>query len=108
MILRQKNNTELNSLLNQKKTIDFLDALDIVSKEANLEKETKTSIKKLHQIRNEIQHRAIDLPLDKKEEIRNFKPHLSKLIGSLFPEFFLNEANLWEVNFIDRIRNYKK
>lgn len=82
-----KNNLKINVLLHKDKTIGFNDVLDIVSKLVKLDKEDKEKIIKFHKIRNEIQHRALIIPMNKQEEIAIFSPALKNLYNKMFPEF---------------------
>jgi len=80
-----KEDTDIKTLINKDKTIGYLDCLDLVSKIVNFRKKDK--IVRFHRIRNEIQHRATNLPLNKEEEISNFYPYFKELYGLMFPDF---------------------
>ena len=67
--------------------LSFTDCLRIVSKILNLDQNAKEEILKFHKIRNEIQHRATNIPLNKGEAIANFSPSLDELYIKMFPEF---------------------
>lgn len=98
---RNAKNKKIEEILDNDKTIGFKDALDLVLKILNLnandKTEIRTHIEKFHSIRNEIQHRALNLPFDKSEEMKKFYPILRKLYIKIFPDqtdFF----PLWESN----------
>ncbi|MBI4210446.1 MAG: hypothetical protein HY544_02990 [Candidatus Diapherotrites archaeon] len=71
------------------RTIDYGDCLKIVLRNLRLEEDEKTelqeAITKFHKLRNEIQHRATNIPLDKMEKITDFYPQLKKLFEKMFP-----------------------
>ncbi len=81
-----KENSSINGYLIKDRTIDFVDAFKIVSKKVGLSKNTKKIIIDFHDLRNNIQHRALDIPLDKFERIGEFKPQLKELYHKMFPE----------------------
>lgn len=72
------------------KSLDYIDCLDIVSKEINLEQEKKDKILRFHYIRNEIQHLALNLVLDKGEAINDFFPILQEMYEKMFPDFSIS------------------
>lgn len=72
-------------LLNDK-TIGFRDAFNIVCENIALFDNTKKIIINFSNLRNEIQHRASDKPLDRSENIKNFTPELKELYIKMFPE----------------------
>ena len=47
----------------------------------------KNKILQFHRLRNEIQHRATNLPQDKGKEIEVFYPYFKELYNLMFPEF---------------------
>ena len=79
-------------ILNKDKTIDYYDCLNLVCQEINndetkFSREKQDKILNFHRLRNEIQHRAINIPQDKKEEIRLFYPYFKELYTLMFPKF---------------------
>ena len=78
--------TKIKDLLNEKKTIEYVDCLEIISREINFDSNEKDKIKRFHYLRNEIQHRALDIPLDKGEKIEEFAPVLYNLYKKMFPD----------------------
>lgn len=75
-----------DNFLNKKKTIGYIDCLNLISKILNFDDSKKKRIIKFHEIRNEIQHRSIDLPINKEEEIVNFYPSFRDLYNLMFQE----------------------
>ncbi len=71
------------------KTLDYVGCLDLVCGKGGitLEQVKKDQILRFHSIRNEIQHRALNLVLDKGEEINSFFPILQELYEKMFPDF---------------------
>ena len=87
---RGAKNKKLKYLLNDDNTIRFSEALELVLKTVKLTKDEKTRIKdgvkKFHSIRNEVQHRALEIPFNKSEEMGKFYPILRELYVKMFPE----------------------
>jgi len=69
------------------KTLNYPDCLNLIAKKISLNVKTRNEILEFHKIRNEIQHRAIDLPLNKKEKIINFYPYFKEFYELMFPEY---------------------
>ena len=72
------------------RSLSYGECLDLVAKELKkdetpLSEDRKRQIKEFHELRNNIQHRAIDLPLNKRERIGNFYPYLKGLYEAMFP-----------------------
>ena len=84
--------TKIESLLRKDRTIDYMDCLDIVSKKINLSPNEKAKIKEFHNIRNNIQHKGLNIPLNKGEKIVEFSPLLEKMYGNMFPDS-INKIN---------------
>lgn len=82
-----KKNAQLQDFLHNDKTIGFEDALGIIIKKISLSAECKKIFKEFHKLRNEIQHRALCIPLDKTEKIDHFAPCLIKFYSQLFPQW---------------------
>jgi len=76
-----------NNILDNSKTIEYLECLKLVCKEVPFENTKQKKILEFHRLRNEIQHRSTNIPLDKSEKIRNFYPYLKELYELMFPEF---------------------
>lgn len=69
------------------KTLSYPNCLELVSKIINqIDKPTKDRILDFHKLRNEIQHRAINIPLDKKDKITEFYPSLKNLYELMYPD----------------------
>ncbi len=81
-----KKDSSINEYLIKNRTIDFMDAFKVVSKKVGLSENTKSIITNFHNLRNEIQHRALEVPLDKSERIEEFRPQLRELYEKIFPE----------------------
>ena len=76
--------------LNKSKTIEYGDCLKIVCKNISpntFNEEKQKKILKFHKIRNEIQHRAININQNKKTEIELFYPYFKELHSLMFPEY---------------------
>jgi len=82
-----KANNKISDLLDEKKTISFPQALKITSKLVNLNNQDKKVINDFHDLRNNIQHRALNIPLNKAEKIDNFKPILYNFYKLMFPTY---------------------
>lgn len=73
-------------VLDMDRTISFEDCLNIVSSQVRLTPKKEEKIKTFHKLRNEIQHRAINLNLDKTEMIENFYPIFRELYELMYPD----------------------
>ncbi|MCK5334324.1 MAG: hypothetical protein KAJ24_07425 [Candidatus Aenigmarchaeota archaeon] len=77
-----------SDFLDKSKTMKYADCLELVLKELDLPSGDKERLKKVilkfHKLRNEIQHRAINIPLDREEQITNFRPCLQELLNLMF------------------------
>ncbi len=69
------------------KTILYQDCINLVCKHITFEKEKIKKVMEFHYLRNEIQHRSLDVPLNKEEHIRLFFPLFRELFGKMFPEY---------------------
>lgn len=74
-------------VIDNDKTLDYPECLSIASKEVKFSKEKQDKILRFHRLRNEIQHRATNLPLNKGEEIFNFYPYFKELYEKMFPDY---------------------
>ena len=74
-------------ILDNEKNIDYGECLNLVCKNVDFSQDKRDVIMKFHRLRNEIQHRATNLPLDKKEKISEFYPYFKELYNLMFPEF---------------------
>lgn len=81
-----KKGIKTKDLPNSDRLINFTDCLNIVSERIKLDPSTKSKVLKFRKIRNEIQHRATNLPFNKGEEIINYSPALNELYHKMFPE----------------------
>ncbi len=81
-----KKGSLIEKYINGDKTIDFIEVLNIVSKKIRLSNGAKKNIESFHNLRNVIQHKALDIPLDKTERIEAFRPQLKELYEKMFPE----------------------
>lgn len=81
-----KRDSTISEYIFKDKTMDFVDVFNIVSEKVDLSKNTKKIITEFHNLRNEIQHRALEIPLDKFERIEKFRPQLRELYEKMFPE----------------------
>lgn len=81
-----KTDSVIAHYLSTDRTISFIEALDIVSKKVGLSTNTRKIIANFHNLRNEIQHRALKISLDKSEKIAEFRPQLKELYEKMFPE----------------------
>jgi len=79
--------TQLKNLLNENKTISFMDALNLVCKLTDLDSSDKDVIVRFHKLRNEIQHKGMYLNLNETEKIGNFCPSLQILYDKMFPKY---------------------
>ena len=69
-----KSSTSIIEIMDKNKTLGFQDILELFSKISELPPLEKTKIEKFHKkLRNEIQHRALNLPMNKGEKIEDFK-----------------------------------
>jgi hypothetical protein len=68
------------------RTLGYESCLELVSKKIEFPKNKKEVIKSFHSLRNEIQHRSLDLPLDKVERIENFYPILKEFYDKMFQD----------------------
>lgn len=80
-------NIKVRNILDNERTIGFYDTSRLVFRIIRIEPEKKTKITRFHKIRNEIQHRALNLPINKEEEIERFFPVLRELYVKMFPEY---------------------
>ena len=76
-----------DKILDKSKTLDYPECLKLVSNQVNFNRAKQDKILEFHKLRNEIQHRSTNIPLDKKEKIRNFYPQLKEFYELMFPEF---------------------
>lgn len=79
-----KRSTSIIEIMDKNKTLDFMDILELFSKTSELPSLEKKKIKKFHDLRNEIQHRALNLPMNKGEKIEDFKPVISSVYRRAF------------------------
>ncbi|MCK4458810.1 MAG: hypothetical protein KAU52_03685 [Methanosarcinales archaeon] len=71
--------------MDKNKTLGFQDILELFSKISELPPLEKTKIEKFHKkLRNEIQHRALNLPMNKGEKIEDFKLVISSVYRRAF------------------------
>ncbi len=82
-----KKKTQFKTLLNKNKTIDYISCLNIISNILKLDGIKREKLKRFHKIRNEIQHRSTDLPINKEEEIIKFYPYFKSFYQQMFPDF---------------------
>ena len=84
-----KKGVKKEDILDKDKTMEYVDCLKLIcNKLVNGFSEDKTKkIIKFHKLRNEIQHRAINLGLNKGEEIELFYPFFKELYILMFPEY---------------------
>lgn len=82
-----------SEILNHDKTLSYPEALDLVCKNIDFNEDNKKRMKKFHEVRNEIQHRAINITMRKDISIMLFYPYLIEIYGKLFPQ----NANLPEI-----------
>ena len=75
-----------SELLDYDKTISYLDALNLVCREVGFAQDKKEKIAEFHKLRNEIQHRATNIQLNKLEKINNFLPFFEELSRLMFPK----------------------
>lgn len=92
-----KKGVKKEDIESKSKTIAYRDCLNLVCKHIDFDKEKKEKVMQFHKIRNEIQHRAIDIPLKKEEHIRLFYPLFQELFGKMFPEFGNVFPNMSEI-----------
>src|SRR3989344_5369236 len=80
--------TKTDDFIKEAKTLEYEKCLDIITSKEHipLKRESKTTIIKFHQLRNEIQHRAKYIPDDKRSRIKEFYPCLKELFGLMFPD----------------------
>ena len=72
--------------LSKSKSMDYVDALRLVSKKLNFIKSEQDKILAFHKLRNEIQHRATYLPVNKVTEIIMVYPSMKKLYLKMFED----------------------
>ena len=78
-------NKPIKELLKKNRTFIFDDIFTIFSKILELTPDEKQAIKKFHGLRNEIQHRALQLPTtDKGKEIEEFIPKFKIIYRKAF------------------------
>jgi hypothetical protein len=82
-----KNGVKQEKILDMDRTMSYEDSLNLVSKQLRLPTEKKEKIKSFHKLRSEIQHRAINLYLDKTEMIENFYPIFRELYEKMYPDY---------------------
>ena len=86
----KKEGTKEEEFLDKSKSIDYDDCLKLVCRnlpQNAFEDDKQKKIMKFHYLRNEIQHRAINIHQDKKTEIELFYPYFKELYHLMFPEF---------------------
>ncbi len=80
-----KKGIKKDELLDRDKTIEYIDCLKLVCKKVNFPPEKMDKMIRFHKLRNEIQHRRLNVPLNKNEEIENFYPVFRDLYFLMFP-----------------------
>jgi len=60
--------------------------LELVCNKIKFSTQGKETLKRFHRIRYEIQHRALNLPLEKEEEIGEFYPILKEFYEKMFED----------------------
>ena len=78
-------------IINSTRTLDYGNCLKLVVNHlrkngAIVDESRKQMIMDFYKIRNEIQHRATNIPLDKREKIGVFYPHLKGLYETMFSD----------------------
>jgi len=81
-----KISTSIIEIMDEERTLDFPDLLNLFSKTSELPQHEKKKIEKFHKLRNEIQHRALNLPRNKREKIEDFKKIICSVYGRAFAE----------------------
>ena len=80
-----KGDMPIKKMLKKDRTLNFNDIFTIFSKILELTPDEKQAIKKFHGLRNEIQHRALQLPTtDKGKEIEEFIPKFKIIYRKAF------------------------
>ena len=79
-------NKLIKELLKKNRTFIFDDVCKIFSEELNLLNAEKKAIKNFHELRNEIQHRALNFPYPKREKIEHFVPIFKIIYEKAFRE----------------------
>ena len=82
-----KKGVKKEEIMEKDRTLSYVDSLKLVSKVVGFSQEKMDEIMKFHRLRNEVQHRAINLPLDKGEKIDLFLPRFKELYDLMFPEY---------------------
>ncbi len=80
-----KINEKLKNILDEKETLSFPRILDKVCELVNFDQDDRRIIMEFHRLRNEIQHRALNIGLNKEEKIEEFTPVLYGLYKKMFP-----------------------
>jgi hypothetical protein len=78
---------KLEDIPNAEKTIEYGECLKLVSHKVGFPSDKKERVLKFHGLRNEIQHRSTNIPLNKGEAISDFYPYLKELYNLMFPNF---------------------
>lgn len=76
----------INKIIKKDKTLGFADILEIFSKILGPTAGDKKHISGFHKLRNEIQHRALNIPVNKEEKLEAFKPVFRSVYLKAFPE----------------------
>lgn len=79
--------TNFLDILSKDETLGFKQILDKICELTAFPNHKKTIILEFHKLRNEIQHRALNIPLDKDEKIEEFAPILYDLYKHMFPDY---------------------
>lgn len=81
-----KRSTSIIEIMNEDRTLDFMNIFKLFSRTLQLSEDEKEKIKQFHKLRNEIQHRALDIPMDKREKIEDFKPIIRSAYKKAFAD----------------------
>jgi hypothetical protein len=83
--------TKNEEFLDKSKSMEYIDCLRLICNNIlspnSFDSEKQKKVERFHNLRNEIQHRAININQDKKTEIELFYPYFKEFYNLMFPEY---------------------
>ena len=76
----------IKEILDENKTIDFPLLLELFSKESGISNSEQNKIKVFHKYRNEIQHLALNIDINKSEKLEHIIPVIRSVYETVFTD----------------------